>query len=216
MPPKLPIYYLRFSTQHLLCSTFLRFQEHYESPEFKGKIFTLEEFMDWYAKERGLFSYYSDWAGFNVPSEVLLPFRDGYFDPLTKKEARLLELTGRIEGRFYLIADEVSSKSVINHEFVHGLFGLNPEYANEVSAAISQHATNRFRRKLEKIGYHKDVLDDEINAYVLTGLVDELTGLDVTALKSALVKIFITRYGFNPGTASSAQKILSMIHEITF
>ncbi len=37
------IFLLSFPTQEYLAKTFLRFQEHYESPEFRGKIFSLEK-----------------------------------------------------------------------------------------------------------------------------------------------------------------------------
>jgi hypothetical protein len=62
------IYLLRFETQYEITSSFLRIQEHYESPHFSGRVFTLEEFMDWYAAEYGAFTYLEDWSGFNVPS----------------------------------------------------------------------------------------------------------------------------------------------------
>ena len=80
------IYLLRFKTQYELTSTFLRVQEHYESPQFHGRIFTLEQYMDWYVARYGSFSYYQDWSGFNVPSTAFQPFYDGKFDPLTEKE----------------------------------------------------------------------------------------------------------------------------------
>lgn len=38
------IHVATFDTQRELCSTFLRFQEHYESPEFRGKVFSLAEY----------------------------------------------------------------------------------------------------------------------------------------------------------------------------
>ena len=37
------IYHIDFPTQHLMCSSLIRFEEHYESPKFKGKVFSLEE-----------------------------------------------------------------------------------------------------------------------------------------------------------------------------
>lgn len=84
------IYLLRFKTQYELAATFLRVQEHYESPRFHGRIFSLEQFMDWYAKRYGNFTYYEDWAGFNVPSTALQPFYEGKFDPLSEKEKEFL------------------------------------------------------------------------------------------------------------------------------
>jgi hypothetical protein len=87
------IYLLRFKTQYELTSTFLRVQEYYESPRFQGRIFTLEQFMDWYAAQYGSFSYFEDWSGFNVPSTAFQPFFDGKFDPLTHELAHALFFT---------------------------------------------------------------------------------------------------------------------------
>jgi len=86
------IFLLRFDTQYELASTFLRIQEHYESSRFRKRVFSLEDYMDWYAAEYGAFTYFEDWSGFNVPSTALAPFYRGEFDPLLKKEARLLAL----------------------------------------------------------------------------------------------------------------------------
>ena len=52
------VFHLAFPSRYLLTSTFLRFQEHYESPHFRGKIFTREEFEDWYCgNQRGGFNF---------------------------------------------------------------------------------------------------------------------------------------------------------------
>lgn len=71
---------VHFDDPHDCAATFLRFQEHYESPEFRGKIFTLEEYQRWYiahsprGQTTGAFTYEEDWTGFNIPSEILDPF----------------------------------------------------------------------------------------------------------------------------------------------
>jgi hypothetical protein len=86
------IHLLTFDNQIDLTSTFLRFQEHYESPFFKGKYFTLDEFKEWYiktspnGKKSGKFTYYTDWGGFNIPSYILKPFYNGAFNPLSENE----------------------------------------------------------------------------------------------------------------------------------
>src|SRR5580704_15894322 len=97
------IYLLCFKTQYELAATFLRVQEYYESPRFSGRIFSLEQFMDWYAERFGNFTYYQDWTGFNVPSTALRPFYDGRFDPLSEKEKRLLRLFKGLRKPFYVI-----------------------------------------------------------------------------------------------------------------
>ena len=54
------IFHLKFNSQQELAETFLRFQEHYESPKYRGKVFTLGEFRKWYTDVHGSFSYYQD------------------------------------------------------------------------------------------------------------------------------------------------------------
>lgn len=62
------IYHLHFDKQYDLAMHFLRYQEYYECPNdrFYKNSFTLAEFMHWYAKEYGSFSYPEDWGGFNL------------------------------------------------------------------------------------------------------------------------------------------------------
>jgi hypothetical protein len=148
----------------------MRFQEHYESPKFRGKVFTREEFEDWYAATRGTFTYYADWGGFNFPSRVLGPFKGGAFDPLTEKEQALLELVRKhAKGDSYVIGCIKGDAQTLAHECVHGLFAIFPKYRKDVLAAIARHPTELLRKKLGRMGYHPDVFDDEINAYLMTG-----------------------------------------------
>ncbi|MEB3209634.1 MAG: hypothetical protein VKK63_12075, partial [Synechococcus sp.] len=70
-------------SQEELGNTFIRFQEHYESPKFKEQIFTVGQVRSWYSSTYGANTYEKDWSGYNFPSTVLKPFRDGLFDPLT-------------------------------------------------------------------------------------------------------------------------------------
>jgi len=92
------IHLLTFENQFDITSTLLRFQEHYESPKFKGQFFTLEEFKEWYIKnspkgiETGEFTYYSDWNGFNIPSYVLRPFYENKFKNLSEAEKNILNI----------------------------------------------------------------------------------------------------------------------------
>lgn len=218
MAKKYPIHHVSFPTRHLVTSTFLRFQEHYESPEFAGKVFTLEEFMDWYAATRGAFTYCEDWSGFNLPSSVFAPFRAGKFDPLTRKEAWLLGLFDGIEEPFYVIGT-VEGGDALGHEIVHGLFSTAPGYADEVRATLATHPLPAMRLALGKMGYAEHVFDDELNAYLLTGLSKELVGKDrasAAKAKKALRAIFIGRFGIDPGTPAGEKALAARIHHHRF
>ncbi len=157
---------LDFKTQELMGKTFVRFQEYYESPKFHGKIFTLDEFMDWYIEENGSFSYYEDWEGMNIPSYVLKPFYDGKFDPLTKEEKKLLNLFKNRKGRFYIIGVNGGNKEAIEHEFCHALFYTNKDYKREVQNALKRYKLTKLKKHLLSVGYSKKVLEDECHAYM--------------------------------------------------
>jgi hypothetical protein len=158
---------LRFATQYELAATFLRVQEHYESSRFSGRIFSLEQFMDWYAARFGRFTYYEDWSGFNVPSTALQPFYEGKFDPLLEKEKRLLRLFRRERASFYVIGVAKKSKQEFLHELAHALFFTDAAYRQAVRAAIRGYDTSALKRQLSRLGYARHVLVDEVHAYLL-------------------------------------------------
>lgn len=162
------IFHLNFPTQHLLAATFLRFQEHYESPEFAGKAFSWEEFMDWYAKENGKFSYLDDWSGFNIPSRVLDAFYRGDFNPLTRKEGALLELFKGLQGRYYIIGTfgDSADEGTLRHEIAHGLFYRDDSYREAAKKILATVDLKPVYAMLTKLGYAEHVLEDEAHAYL--------------------------------------------------
>jgi hypothetical protein len=159
------IFLLRFATQYALASTFLRFQEHYESKRFRDRVFTLEEYMDWYAATFGAFTYYQDWSGFNVPSSALAPFKAGRFDPLLRKEQALLRMFRNEADPFYVIG--IASDEDLEHEIAHALWYTRVDYRNAVLAAMRPHDTSALQKRLASIGYHRRVLTDEVHAYLV-------------------------------------------------
>ena len=192
------IFHVNFETQEELTKTFIRFQEHFESPEFRGEVFTLEEYGAWYianspkGKETGEFTYYSDWNGFNIPSTILEPFYSGEFDPLSERERALLDLFGKHRGKqFYIIGTHEEYKNPLEnlkHEMAHGLFFTNPFYRKEVLSVL-QEIDSSLRDKLNDFfknsgGYHPDVWEDETHAFVLSGLEKlEKRGIDISGLR---------------------------------
>lgn len=174
------IFHVDLPTQYDLTSTFLRFQEHYESPEFKGKIFTLEEYKKWYTanspkgKQTGEFTYYEDWNGFNVPSHIFEPFFEGKFDPLDEKEKNLLDMVKPFRPkRFYVIGTHSNNVRVLTHEIAHGLFYTNDDYKKEVLLVLEKiNADTRDQINgylASSGGYNQDVWEDETHAYLIYG-----------------------------------------------
>lgn len=200
------VYHVNFDSQFELASTFVRFQEFYENSEFKGKVFTLDEFKKWYTsnseegKKTGKFTYFEEWLGFNIPSSVLEPFYQGRFDPLSESEKAFLDAFGDIRGRDFYIIGTFGEKDIntLQHEIAHGLYFTNPKYHEEVLRIISR--LNPLER--QEIGkffaiygnYHPDVFNDETHAYLLTEMDEVLSGgIDVTSLMfthSELYRIF--------------------------
>ena len=189
------IFLLTFPTRRELCSTLLRFEEYYESPRFKGRIFTFDEYRKWYVKnspkgkKTGRFTYYSDWSGFNIPSYALKPFYEGKFDPLSREEKLVLERF-RKYGTFYIIAISANpNKDILRHEIAHGLFYTNAKYKREILKAIgkiipkTRKQINDYFKKYN--GYHQDVWTDETHAYVMTELSHlKRHDVDIRGLKS--------------------------------
>jgi hypothetical protein len=155
-------------SQKELGETFIRFQEYYESPnpEFKNKIFTLGSIKNWYSIQYGGDVYADTWVGFNFPSSVLLPFKQGLFDPLTPQEKNLLDIINYRDDNYYIIGAQNSS--TLRHELAHAMYGYNIKYKNEIDNLIK---TNQIKfKKIKKYilnkGYDISVINDEIQAYV--------------------------------------------------
>ncbi len=167
------VIHLRFPTQTLLASTFVRFQEHYESPKYRNTVFSLAEFKDWYrtTKDHGRFSYYADWDGFNIPSRVLRRFMKGDFDPLSAKERALLAKVAARKGRFYVIgtAGTDVDKAVLRHEVAHGLWYTRPDYRRRARAILKELDLRPVYTMLRELGYHRSVWLDEAHAWIGDG-----------------------------------------------
>jgi len=84
------IFHVEFPNEYALGVTLCRMQEYYESPIFMGEFFSFEDFLDAYAHKDGKILYFSELAGYNLPSHILHPFREGKFDPLSKSNDSLI------------------------------------------------------------------------------------------------------------------------------
>lgn len=200
---KAPIYIIESRSRQVLADSFLRFQEYYESPQFKGRVFSIDEFIHWYAGIHGSFTYAKDWYGFNIPSKVLEPFRSGEFNPLTANERKILEICKKEEGNFYIIGVTPNAEyfaETVRHEFVHGAFYCNSKYREAVVKLLKESKIFNIEKGLSKMEYHKDVFADEANAYVLVEpetLSQFATKSDTQKLREKLNKLFIKHFGFS-------------------
>lgn len=184
--------WVKASSQKELGNTFIRFQEHYEcpSPEFKNKIFTIGQIRNWYSIKYGADYYQEHWSGFNFPSKILKPFRQGLFDPLTKEEKKLLDLLKYRNDDFYIIGAQ--DQATLRHELSHALYNFNSKYASQINKIISENK-NRLKTVskyiLEK-GYHVDVLYDELQAYITDNEDDFIISNTPKDIFTKIIKIY--------------------------
>lgn len=154
------------SNKENLAPYFARFQEHYESPQFRNQIFTLGQLRQYYSEKNGASTYNIDWIGYNFPSFVVDPFTKGLFDPLTDHEKEIVNLFRYRTDKFYIIG--TNDTSAIDHEICHALFYVDDDYKNQVTKEIDKVRKNKevkaFLHQLA-VDYNESVLDDELHAY---------------------------------------------------
>jgi len=169
--------------------SFVRMQEFYESPKFKGKYFTLEEFIDYWANNwgGGYFDYLSRWHGFNLPSNVIEAWKDVFSlrddGSFRDKEIAILNSIQKAvkkeklgDSKYYVIgvhkeSSLASRQEIIEHELAHAFYYLYPEYKRMVKKMLKEVPKKMFRKAkktLLDLGYGANVLEDEMQAYFST------------------------------------------------
>jgi hypothetical protein len=157
--------------------TFCRAQEYYESPspKFRGKEFSIWDYMKWYNEKYGKgFSYGADWSGFNIPVKVI---RECY-NKLNKFETPYDKIMGNIihylavhrEG--YVIGCGDTKGDTFKHEVCHGLYYTNKEYKKKMDAltkGLPKEYYDTFKKNILEMGYTTKVVNDEIQAYLQYG-----------------------------------------------
>jgi len=153
------ILHLIFDTSEEMCASLVRFQEYYESPykEIRNQIFTIGYFYHIYSKyNNGVNSYIHDWEGYNIPNDVLTPFLQGLFDPLTEAEQKILDLIRYRTDKYYIIGSAKNCDDSINkHELLHAYFYLNQEYQKQVMKTVikDKKLYKELLAKIKSIGY---------------------------------------------------------------
>jgi len=165
------IIHVNFDTKKELAETFCRFQEHYESPEFRGKVFTLGQYREWYCGYYGAWTYYTDWSGFNIPDWALVPFKEGLFDPLSEKEQILADMFRYRTGKFYVIGTFGELQEALDHEICHAFYYLDEGYRGRIDELISRMREQTsgwqgLEQFLIDKGYASGMIDDEMQAYL--------------------------------------------------
>ena len=193
------IYCVEIDDDYDRAMLFCRYQEFYESPykKFRGKPFTWMQYMKHYkdAWKKRVFTYPDDWAGYNIPSNVMQRANHIFCKETEYDEIMndiyfycAIDSQNKNDGTrcdWYLIGASSKDKGTLNHEIAHGMYYTNKEYKKEVIKLIDKIKPSHYEKltkKLVKMGYVNDekIIDDEINAFMSTGLYN---GLDTKELK---------------------------------
>lgn len=223
------IYRLHFESPYQLAMHFLRLQEFYESPKFADQIFTLVDYMEWYAESvnKMSFTYPADWSGFNIPSWVMekvygqqgstnIPdfnkydfFMRNLFNQLDNCEAA----GSRLAHSYYLIGTSNAGRrgnsdveGVLDHELAHGLYYTSVAYKQDMEQHLDKLPTQVYEdatRILKKAGYHERTVRDEVHAYASTG--PDSWGLQ-EVLSAEVVKPFVTTFQWHKSMYDLAPK----------
>ena len=189
---------LKFESQYEIASTMMMLQEYYESPydNVFRKIVSYEEYMETYAKDTGNFTYFTDWSGFNIPGNIVrdyIVFKSLVEDYIWNKEKQLFEIikpyVQKYGEDFYVLA--IYKETDIKHELAHAIYYLHKEYKERINKVINKRLKyfKDKKKKLLKMGYRIDMIDDEQQAYFLEAkLSNESTRL--IGLQKKATKIF--------------------------
>ena len=94
-------------------------------------------------------------------------------------ESVISQIKGKIKpnNRWYLLGADKESSKIMEHEMCHALYYTNSKYRKEKSSMIKEMhevISQKMRGILLNMGYCKGVLNDEIQAYLSTGLTVEM------------------------------------------
>lgn len=187
------IYLLDFETRYDLCMSFVRFQEFYESDsnEIKGQYFSLEKYIDYWSNKfgNGVFDYTQRWTAFNIHGRTLNKWLETFAasKDIREKEKEVLNsvcklvdeenLTStRILNDVYVIAahkedPERYKQIAIDHEMSHAFYSLYPEYKSKclkLLGSVKDKPKKKAYKTLTNMGYTKEVINDEMQAYFST------------------------------------------------
>ena len=166
---------------------FLRYQEYYESsnPDFKGKIFKIIDFMDWYSEKHGggAFTYCNDFGGYNIPQKIIQKIHyspnmvdTNHYDFKMDEINKQIKALGCTSG--YIIGiKEGSDINILQHELAHGLYYTNIKYKRAMNLLLDEVDANtkkKFFKILKSYTYDESVYLDEMQAYLSTGIITEM------------------------------------------
>jgi len=180
------VYVVEIKDRWVRSLVFMRFQEYYESGSelFNRKDFEVEDFMKWYQKDfkkSDLFSYGDDWSGFNIPSDILEKCASDIKNP-NSYDKIIFSIIDAIHKngskKYYLIGTDTGADQILlKHEIAHALYYSNLDYKQKIDNLINSipdTTIERFEFYIKKMGYGDNVVNDEIQANLTTGDINEI------------------------------------------
>lgn len=171
-----------FPRQKDLVLTMCRVQEFYEAYDarLRGQPFSWSEFLEVFTSDDGTFTYFHDWAGFNIPDNAFIAWASNVIDP-SEREFKLVEAIRAIvtddSMPFYVIAMLDEDTDVLDHEVAHARFYLDPLYhakMQKLNADLDPDVSKLMTMELLSMGYSRDVFEDELQAYLATSNADDM------------------------------------------
>jgi len=188
---------------------FCRYQEFYESPykEIRNKFFTWEKYMVVYKNrwKKKLFTYPEDWSGFNIPSNIVEKGMNFFNKDKGPYDEIMSDIWFHCENyplrfdkprtKWYLIGADSFKSSTMNHEIAHGLYYTSKEYKKnciDLISDIKPKHYNKLKNRIVKMGYTEDkkIIDDEIQAFMSTGLYNGLDTKELKVYEKGFIKNF--------------------------
>lgn len=166
---------------------FCRVQEYYESPspKFRGKQFSIWDYMKWYDKKNGCgFSYGADWSGFNIPIWVAKECYNHLNKLETPYDKVMDEIVQKLNSYYtgYMIGAGNTTDETFQHEVCHALYHIDKNYKKQMdnlTEGLPKKYYDVFKNNLFKMGYASKVVKDEIQAYLQYGYKEDQFGKGV-------------------------------------
>ncbi len=156
---------------------FCRVQEYYESPspKFRGKQFSIWDYMKWYDQKNGYgFSYGADWSGFNIPIWVAKECYNSLNKLETPYDKVMDGIVQKLNSHYngYMIGAGNTRDETFQHEVCHALYHTDKNYKKQMdnlTEGLPKKYYDVFKNNLFKMGYASKVVKDEIQAYLQYG-----------------------------------------------
>jgi hypothetical protein len=184
------IYHICFDTVAQMANAGLRLEEWYESPKFKGKTFTREEYIKWFSQEYKTYSPYVYADGINIPDNVFRNFR--LWATPSPAELKLLEAVEQFADKKFIVilTHKKSHRDTFNHELAHGFYYIDPFYRWRTRIILSLLGFQFWNmvKFLKKRRYGWATMLDEMHAHLVADYKVEV----VPKVKSAWVGAIAT------------------------